>query len=211
MSRESYERPKGITFGVDRTFKEVAQPWLETGKRSLKASEAEFVCTVCHHHCLLAHDGFRDEAKRFADLLRDHPEEVGRLIVLVAKWHAKQIKTKLGRARLAVEIAMTRHREKTLDFKLVLSVAKAEGINLNDVSQEYIRGRLNDIRREVEDDRTRLETFEARKFADAWVDATLAKKGQSLTQAARDKTKSDRAQRAAAINRSKQIRKMNAR
>ena len=46
MSRESYERPKGITFGVDRTFKEVAQPWLETGKRSLKASEAEFVCKL---------------------------------------------------------------------------------------------------------------------------------------------------------------------
>jgi hypothetical protein len=188
MSRESYERPKGITFGVDRTFKEVAQPWLETGKRSLEAGEAEFVCTVCHHHCLLAHDGFRDEAKRFADLLRDHPEEVGRLIVLVAKWRAKQIKTKLGRARLAVEIAMTRHREKTLDIKLVCRVAKAEGIDLSDVTPDYIRSRVNDIRREVEHDLARNETPEAREFKDAWVDATLAKKGQSLTQAARDKT-----------------------
>ena len=200
MSRESYERPSGITFGVHRRFKEVAQPWLETGKRALDAGEAEFVCMVCDHPHLLAHTAFRDVAQRFADLLRDHPEEVGTLIVLVAKWRAKQIKTKLGRARLAVEIAMTRHPDKTLDLKLVHSVAAAEEINLRDVSDDYIRGRVNDIRREVEDDFERLSTPEARKAADEWADARIAARAKFGAAAI-----------VAATNRSKQTRKVNAR
>jgi hypothetical protein len=200
MSRESYERLKGITFGVALTFKEVAQPWLETGKRALEAGEAEFVCAVCHHHCLLAHDGFRDQAKMFADLLRDHPEEVGTLIVLIGKWRAKRSKSKSGRARTAIEIAYARHPDKPLSNQLVCEVAAAEGINLLDVSQEYIRGRLNDIRREVEDDRARLATPEARKAADEWADARIAARA-----------KFEAAAIVAPAKRSKQIRKVNAR
>ncbi len=105
MSCENYERPRGITFGVALTFKKVAQPWLETGKRALEAGEAEFICMVCDHPHLLAHDGFREVAQRFAELLRDHPEDVGTLIVLIAKWRAKRSKSKSGRARTAIEIA----------------------------------------------------------------------------------------------------------
>ena len=105
MSRENYERPKGITFGVHRTFKEVGQPWLKTGKRALEAGEAEFVCMVCDHPHLLAHDGFRDVAQRFAELLRDHPKDTGELISKVAVWRAKRSKSKSGRARTAIEIA----------------------------------------------------------------------------------------------------------
>lgn len=200
MSRESYERPRGITFGVHRTFKEVAQPWLQTGKRALDAGEAEFVCMVCDHPHLLAHDGFREVAQRFADLLRDHPEEVGTLIVLMAKWRAKRSKSKSGRARTAIEIAMTRHRDKPLSNQLVCEVAAAEGINLLDVSQDYIRGRVNDIRREVEDDLARLATPEARKAADEWADARIAARA-----------KFEAAAIVAPAKRSKQIRKVNAR
>ena len=211
MSRENYERPKGITFGVHRTFKEVGQPWLKTGKRALEAGEAEFVCMVCDHPHLLAHDGFREVAQRFAELLRDHPKDTGELISKVAVWRARQSKTKGGRTRLAIEIAMTRHRDKPLGKELVRKVAEAEGINLRDVSPDYIRGRVNDIRREVEDDLARLETPEERKANDEWVDACLAKRGESLTPAAREKRENDRAQRDAPAKRSKQIRKVNAR
>ena len=200
MSLESYERPKGIKFGTRRTFEEVAQRWLKAGKRALDAPKAEFVCMVCDHPHLLAHDAFRDEAQRFSDLLRDHPEEVGTLIVLVAKWRAKQIKTKLGRARLAVEIAMTRHPDETLDSKLVCRVAEAEGIDLRDVSPDYIRGRVNDIRREVERERARLETPEARKAGEEWADARIAARA-----------KFDAAAIVAPAKRSKQTRKVNAR
>ena len=200
MSCENYERPKGITFGVHRTFKEVAQPWLQTGKRALEAGEAEFVCMVCDHPHLLAHDGFREVAQRFAELLRDHPKDTGELISKVAVWRARQSKTKGGRARLAIEIAMTRHRDKPLSNQLVCEVAAAEGINLLDVSQEYIRGRLNDIRREVEDDRARLATPEARKAADEWADARIAARAKFNTAAI-----------VAPAKRSKQIRKVNAR
>ena len=99
MSCENYERPKGITFGVHRTFKKVAQPWLKTGKRALEAGEAEFVCMVCDHPHLLAHDGFREVAQRFAELLRDHPKDTGELISKVAVWRAKRSKSKSGRSR----------------------------------------------------------------------------------------------------------------
>ena len=211
MSCENYERPKGITFGVHRTFKEVAQPWLESGKRALEAGEAEFVCMVCDHPHLLAHDGFREVAQRFAELLRDHPKDTGELISKVAVWRAKRSKSKSGRARTAIEIAYARHPDKPLSNRLVCEVAAAEGINLLDVSQAYIRGRLNDIRREVEDDLARLETPEERKANDEWVDACLAKRGESLTPAAREKRENDRAQRDAPAKRSKQIRKVNAR
>jgi len=200
MSHESYERPKGITFGVHRTFKKVAQPWLQTGKRALEAGEAEFVCMVCDHPHLLAHDGFREVAQRFADLLRDHPEEVGTLIVLIGKWRAKRSKSKSGRARTAIEIAYARHPDKPLSKELVRKVAEAEGINLRDVSPDYIRGRLNDIRREVEDDRARLATPEARKAADEWADARIAARA-----------KFEAAAIVAPAKRSKQIRKVNAR
>jgi hypothetical protein len=200
MSSENYERPKGLTFGVHRTFKEVAQPWLESGKRALEAGEAEFVCMVCDHPHLVAHDGFREVAQRFADLLRDHPKDTGELISKVAVWRARQSKTKGGRARLAIEIAMTRHRDKPLSKELVRKVAEAEGINLRDVSPDYIRGRLNDIRREMEDDLARLETPEARKAAVEWTDARIAARAKFVAAAT-----------VAPAKRSKQIRKVNAR
>jgi hypothetical protein len=171
MPLEHYERPKGISFGVSRTFDVVARPWLETGRRKLKPADAELICLVCSFQEILSHSAFRDTAIRFSDLLRDHQAEVGELIQRVGKWRKKQETTKTGRARRVIEFAMTRYPGETLSLKLLRSVAEREKINDRDISAEYLRGRLAEIRREIEE-----LTAASRKVTPQEIDAYLARK-----------------------------------
>lgn len=169
MPKEQYDRPRGISFGVSRTFDLVAVPWLQTGKRALSAEDAELICGVCHLPEKLTHEGFKYYAQRFAGLLRDHPAEVGELINLVGTWGAKQAKSKTGRARRVIEVAMTRRPGAVLSPELLRLVAKEEDIDLSDVGPAYLRGRINDIRREVE-----AMAKNTPRMTDAQIDAQLA-------------------------------------
>ena len=118
MSATKYDRPRGIAFGVSRTLEQVALPWLKNGKRSLSRSDAELVCIVCQVPETLVNPSFQEKgyqcAERFAELLRAKPADTGQLIRLVAVWRERQLKTKRGRIRKAIELAMIRNREETL-------------------------------------------------------------------------------------------------
>lgn len=171
MPLEHYKRPKGLSFGVSRTFDAVARPWFQTGRRKLKPADAELVCLVCHVQEIISHSGFRDEAIRFSDLLRDHQAEVGELIRRVGKWRKKQETTKTGRARRVIEFAMTRYPNGTLSIELLRYVAEREKINDGDISDEYLRGRLAEIRREIEE-----LTAATPKWTHEEIDAYLARK-----------------------------------
>jgi hypothetical protein len=111
--------------------------------------EAEFVVCVCHYPHALANPVFGFHP-RLASLIARAPADVGELIRIVGKWRAKQSRTKLGRARHVIERAMTMHPDKPLGKVLLRRIADAEKINLRDVSPEYLRGRVNDVRAEFE-------------------------------------------------------------
>lgn len=80
----------------------------------------------------------------------------------VAKWRERQRRTKTGRARRVIEIALTRYRSEELSSTLLYDIAKAEKIDLSEVSLNYLRGRVDEVRREVkeeeEDARARMAT-----------------------------------------------------
>ena len=153
MSATKYDRPRGIAFGVSRTLEQVALPWLKNGKRSLSRSDAELVCIVCQVPETLVNPSFQEKgyqcAERFAELLRAKPADTGQLIRLVAVWRERQLKTKRGRIRKAIELAMIRNREETLSYQLIEQVAKEAGINFEDVSKMDVRGSIATIRKEV--------------------------------------------------------------
>ena len=171
MPLQHYDRPKGISFGISRTFDTVARPWLETGRRKLKPADAEFVCTVCHTPEILSHPNFGDEATRFSVLLRDYQAEVGELIRRVGEWRKKQEATKTGRARRLIELALTRYPNETFSIELLRRLAKREKINDRDFSPDYLRGRLAEIRREVEKLQLRVARWTPEE-----IDAHLARK-----------------------------------
>ena len=150
MSATKYDRPRGIAFGVSRTLEQVALPWLKNGKRSLSRSDAELVCIVCQVPETLVNPSFQEKgyqcAERFSELLRAKPADTGQLIRLVAVWRERQLKTKRGRIRKAIELAMIRNREETLSYQLIEQVAKEAGINFEDVSKMDVRGSIAAIR-----------------------------------------------------------------
>lgn len=164
MSATKYDRPRGIAFGVSRTFEQVALPWLKNGKRSLSGSDAEFVCMVCQVPETLVNPSFQEQgyqcAERFADLLRAKPADTGQLIRLVSVWRERQLKTKRGRIRKAIELAMTRNRDETLSYQLIGRMAKEARIKFKDVSKMDVRGSIAAIRQEV-----KKQNIEAKKWA----------------------------------------------
>jgi len=119
----------------------------------LNHSDAEFVCRVCHVPETLVNPSFQEEgyqcAERFAELLRAKPADTSQLIRLVAVWRERQLKTKRGRIRKAIELAMIRNREETLSYQLIEQVAKEARINFEDVSKMDVRGSIAAIRQEV--------------------------------------------------------------
>lgn len=154
MPKLTYERPRGLDWGVDRVFACAVVPFLETGRRRLTRAEAELVTIVCCQPLTLTLPNFvappLNMAARFAALLQREPQEVGELVRRIGAWHAKQAKSKKGRARRVIEIAMTKRPGQVLSFNLLQKVAEQERIDLRDISDQYLRGRLSEIRKEVE-------------------------------------------------------------
>ncbi len=149
MSKTTYERPRAFRYFTERIFNEVALKWLETGKRKLKRSDVWLICDVCFDG-EAATDMYGEEGNGyFIRLLQDNNAEVGELIQLVGQWRAKQDKTKLGRLRQVIEFALMFSAGKELDYDLIETFAKRRGIKFSDISKNYIRGRLDDIRKEV--------------------------------------------------------------
>lgn len=153
MPKYSYERPRGIDFGISRIVAKVVVPWLETGKRQLTASEAELVALVCGQPATLVHPNFAKPPiaipAKFSELLSRCPTEVGDLIARIGRWKDKQEGSKLGRARRVIEVAMTKRPGLELSIDTLVRVAKEEGIDTSDISPTYYRGRLVDIRKEI--------------------------------------------------------------
>jgi len=173
MPKLNYERPRGLDFGVSRIFNRVARPLLETRRCLLTAKDAEFVCSICSCTAQLTHPGVEHSREKFVALLEAQPEQVGILITAVGAWRSKELTSKTGRARRIIEIAMTqRPNDPELSHGLMQRVAAEAGIDFTDISEAYLRGRLNDIRREV-----REEDAAARVVSDEEIDAYLATLG----------------------------------
>jgi hypothetical protein len=108
---------------------------------------------VCQVPETLVNPSFQEQgyqcAERFAELLRAKPADTGQLIQRVAVWRERQLKTKRGRIRKAIELAMIRNREGTLSYQLIEKMAKEARINFEDVSKMEVRGSIAAIRKEV--------------------------------------------------------------
>ena len=163
--------------GATRLFVEVALPWLEENRshQSITVNDADLICTVCHFPRLLSDDRFRDDfTGPFSKLIAENPVEVGELIHRVGVWLKKQAKTKDGRLRRVIEIAMTHYpySEEPLGQPLLWRVAAENKINLKDVSPDYVRGRLVAIRKEqqTDDAHTEMQTLlKLRQSEGRWV------------------------------------------
>ena len=132
-------------------FVAVALPWLEERKRKLSQADATLVCCVCQFPTLLKDERFCEViAEPFSKLLSKNPVEVGDLIFHLGAWRDKQEKTKLGRVRRLIEIALVQHPNEEFEQQLLWRIANENGIDVSDISPDYPRGRVGEIRDELE-------------------------------------------------------------